>query len=274
MPPAARLPRCAVLSATRAVSSCAPAALLFPPRTSAAEAAGPRQSRAAGLASARSAAVVCAVRTSSKNGRSFAAALLPCRAPSPTAVAARMLAAPSGKVRSVHSDGAGRATPPHSRLWKQNFWPGNVQLPDREPGWPRRLPFRYTFFALKGESQTPQDYSHTADEGAAERTRPPVRYGTFEDEKPAVNYDENGKVIIPPKPSPPEPDECCGAGCAYCSVWDEYDEKLANYRAAVEAASEAHGPSDPGGPGGSEDLPDVDPGMKAFLELERRLKMK
>ena len=38
---------------------------------------------------------------------------------------------------------------------------------------------------------------------------------------------------LPPKPTPPEPGECCGGGCARC-VFDVYDEQLERWERQVE----------------------------------------
>lgn len=34
-----------------------------------------------------------------------------------------------------------------------------------------------------------------------------------------------GAPVLPPKPVPPDPGECCGGGCARC-VFDVYEEQL------------------------------------------------
>lgn len=60
---------------------------------------------------------------------------------------------------------------------------------------------------------------------------------------------------LPPKPEPPNPQDCCDSGCTLC-VYTVYDEELARWREAVKAASQgpvqpteglAGGPAD--GPG-------------------------
>jgi hypothetical protein len=38
--------------------------------------------------------------------------------------------------------------------------------------------------------------------------------------------------LLPPKPTPPEPGECCGGGCARC-VHDIYDELLERWERQV-----------------------------------------
>jgi hypothetical protein len=37
---------------------------------------------------------------------------------------------------------------------------------------------------------------------------------------------------LPPKPTPPEPGECCGGGCARC-VFDLYEDELARWERQV-----------------------------------------
>ena len=37
---------------------------------------------------------------------------------------------------------------------------------------------------------------------------------------------------LPPKPTPPEPGECCGGGCARC-VFDMYEEDLERWERQV-----------------------------------------
>ncbi|EPQ30907.1 uncharacterized protein PFL1_01805 [Pseudozyma flocculosa PF-1] len=117
-------------------------------------------------------------------------------------------------------------------------------------------------------------------------------------------------ITIPLKPPPPGPDECCMSGCAHCA-YDIYAEDLEDFHSRLQdvrarlaalqppvAADEwredllgSFPSSDPGaesgtGPSGGEDVKakaerevdqvigDLDPTMKAFLEMERRMKKK
>ncbi|MCH8505607.1 MAG: oxidoreductase-like domain-containing protein [Ectothiorhodospiraceae bacterium] len=43
---------------------------------------------------------------------------------------------------------------------------------------------------------------------------------------------------LPPRPTPPEPDECCGGGCIPC-VYDLYEEALERWERKVAARREA-----------------------------------
>ncbi len=45
---------------------------------------------------------------------------------------------------------------------------------------------------------------------------------------------------LPPRPNPPEPDECCGGGCIPC-VYDLYEEALERWEQKVEAIRNASG---------------------------------
>ncbi|KAN0065503.1 hypothetical protein ACQY0O_001340 [Thecaphora frezii] len=108
-------------------------------------------------------------------------------------------------------------------------------------------------------------------------------------------------ITIPLKPQPPGPDECCMSGCAHCA-YDIYAEDLEDFHSKLQAvrqrllaleppvtASEWHEdllgafPSDQSEASGEDAraraekevnraIGDLDPTMKAFLEMERRLK--
>ncbi|TIA72217.1 hypothetical protein E3P92_02099 [Wallemia ichthyophaga] len=107
-------------------------------------------------------------------------------------------------------------------------------------------------------------------------------------------------VEIPTKPNQPAPDECCMSGCPNCT-YDIYADDLANYLAvAPKAASQLESkgvaldrwPMDLRGFAGSDSskspleaeaeaektadklVSDLDPTMRAFLEMERNLKKK
>ncbi len=56
---------------------------------------------------------------------------------------------------------------------------------------------------------------------------------------------------LPPKPEPPNPQDCCESGCTLC-VYTVYDEELQRWREAVraaEAAARAQRDEPAGGPG-------------------------
>ncbi|KAF9916665.1 hypothetical protein BX616_003162 [Lobosporangium transversale] len=89
---------------------------------------------------------------------------------------------------------------------------------------------------------------------------------------------------IPVKPTPPGAEDCCMSGCAHC-IYDIYEEERQEYKRELAKVLEdiskaglppppsasAHGSND--GDGNSKNAEDdIDPGMKAFLELERKLK--
>ncbi|KAG0091407.1 hypothetical protein BGZ92_000740 [Podila epicladia] len=88
---------------------------------------------------------------------------------------------------------------------------------------------------------------------------------------------------IPVKPTPPGAEDCCMSGCAHC-VYDIYEEDRHEYKEALakilDNIKKAGLPPPPpdivpasGAQGGdAKDDDDMDPGMKAFLELERKLK--
>ncbi|KAG0005440.1 hypothetical protein BGZ65_011127 [Modicella reniformis] len=94
---------------------------------------------------------------------------------------------------------------------------------------------------------------------------------------------------IPVKATPPGAEDCCMSGCAHC-VYDIYEEDRQEYKRklakVLEEIEKAGLPPPPnvatsgssssdgstGGKGMDDDDSDMDPGMKAFLELERKLK--
>ncbi|KAG0270975.1 hypothetical protein BGZ95_001296 [Linnemannia exigua] len=95
---------------------------------------------------------------------------------------------------------------------------------------------------------------------------------------------------IPVKPSPPGAEDCCMSGCAHC-IYDIYEEDRQEYKTklaeTLDEIAKAGLPPPPnintkaaGGDGASasgaqsthDEDDDMDPGMKAFLELERKLK--
>ncbi|GJJ72179.1 hypothetical protein EMPS_04536 [Entomortierella parvispora] len=91
---------------------------------------------------------------------------------------------------------------------------------------------------------------------------------------------------IPIKPTPPGAEDCCMSGCAHC-IYDiyeddrqEYKRKLAVVLTEIEKTGLAPPPnltpsanSKGSGTNSKDDEDrDMDPGMKAFLELERKLK--
>ncbi|KAI8804562.1 oxidoreductase-like protein [Cladochytrium replicatum] len=81
--------------------------------------------------------------------------------------------------------------------------------------------------------------------------------------------DELGLAV----PSPPT--DCCMSGCVHC-IWDIYQEDMDNYRKERDRRKRSSGVTSGADYGSNDGLPDrgvaIDPGMKAFLELERKLK--
>ncbi|RKP00675.1 hypothetical protein CXG81DRAFT_19401 [Caulochytrium protostelioides] len=91
-------------------------------------------------------------------------------------------------------------------------------------------------------------------------------------------------TLMPPEP----PTNCCMSGCAHC-VWDIYQDEMDEYLKQREqrqltagnggsggsSNSNDHGHGLPGGGDGGAASPDpeaeIDPGIKAFRELEKRL---
>lgn len=70
------------------------------------------------------------------------------------------------------------------------------------------------------------------------------------------------RILVKPEP----PEFCCGNGCHNC-VWDqyftdlrEYEEQLAQFRKENELEGEI------------EEADEIDPSVKAFYELERKLR--
>ncbi|KAF9430290.1 hypothetical protein BGZ76_000888 [Entomortierella beljakovae] len=88
---------------------------------------------------------------------------------------------------------------------------------------------------------------------------------------------------IPVKPNPPGAEDCCMSGCVHC-VYDIYEEDRQEYKEALaevlESIKKAGLPPPPniktsgvaGTGGGKDDDSDMDPSMKAFLDLEKKLK--
>ncbi|KAG0305981.1 hypothetical protein BGZ97_000917 [Linnemannia gamsii] len=107
---------------------------------------------------------------------------------------------------------------------------------------------------------------------------------------PAAEYTDYHGFKVPIKPSPPGAEDCCMSGCAHC-IYDIYEEDRQEYKTklarALDEISKAGLPPPPNisnkkgdSIGASADNAqstndeddDMDPGMKAFLELERKLK--
>ncbi|EGG02547.1 uncharacterized protein MELLADRAFT_66303 [Melampsora larici-populina 98AG31] len=88
-------------------------------------------------------------------------------------------------------------------------------------------------------------------------------------------------LLVPAKPTPPGPEDCCMSGCAHC-VHDIYMEELQAYKCAMRNVKQKV--QELGSPYSSatkqnEDLEDdmdddMDPATKAFMKLERKLKDK
>lgn len=47
-------------------------------------------------------------------------------------------------------------------------------------------------------------------------------------------------VALPPKPEPPDPQDCCGSGCVRC-IFDLYEEQLKTWRETCAAIERANG---------------------------------
>ncbi|KAF8985557.1 hypothetical protein BGZ46_003563 [Entomortierella lignicola] len=85
---------------------------------------------------------------------------------------------------------------------------------------------------------------------------------------------------IPVKPTPPGPEDCCMSGCAHC-IYDIYEEDRQHYK---QQLAKVLGEIEKAGLPPPQNLPvssvtvnndgdsDMNPSMKAFLELERKLK--
>ncbi|KAI9204492.1 uncharacterized protein BJ171DRAFT_107400 [Polychytrium aggregatum] len=67
---------------------------------------------------------------------------------------------------------------------------------------------------------------------------------------------------------PEIPTNCCMSGCKNC-VWDDYQEELETYRLALKEYKLKH-PEETMLPAAAEET-EMDPSMKAFLELEKSL---
>ncbi|KAG9094447.1 hypothetical protein FRC06_010800 [Ceratobasidium sp. 370] len=94
-------------------------------------------------------------------------------------------------------------------------------------------------------------------------------------------------VKIPQKPRPPESDECCMSGCAVCvydlylSALDDYKQSLLDARSQLESRSVPFSEwpdnvrqAKPQQEEQSLDGLDLDPSMKAFLMLEKKIGQK
>ncbi|OAQ28020.1 hypothetical protein K457DRAFT_76902 [Linnemannia elongata AG-77] len=108
---------------------------------------------------------------------------------------------------------------------------------------------------------------------------------------PAAESTDYHGFKVPIKPLPPGAEDCCMSGCAHC-IYDLYEEDRQEYKAklakVLDEISKAGLPPPPNisntkkgkGDGAStgdaqsanDEDNDMDPGMKAFLELERKLK--
>eukprot|EP00127_Corallochytrium_limacisporum_P003924 Clim_evm9s155 gene=Clim_evmTU9s155 len=66
-------------------------------------------------------------------------------------------------------------------------------------------------------------------------------------------------------PEPPAPELCCMSGCRVC-VWDQYALDVEEYNKKVKEMDRTvdMGPATPASVA-------MDPGMKAFLEMERKM---
>ncbi|KAG0141322.1 hypothetical protein CROQUDRAFT_663988 [Cronartium quercuum f. sp. fusiforme G11] len=94
---------------------------------------------------------------------------------------------------------------------------------------------------------------------------------------------EEVDVSVPSKPTPPGPEDCCMSGCAHC-VHDIYFEELTAYQAALRnvkqqiqelGISESSSEHDVESRACEETEEEaMDPAIKAFLALERKLKGK
>ncbi|KAG2173812.1 hypothetical protein INT43_005232 [Umbelopsis isabellina] len=95
--------------------------------------------------------------------------------------------------------------------------------------------------------------------------------------EPVSFVEVNGeRIAIPERPK--TPDNCCMSGCVHC-VWDIYQEDMEYYREKKKAlrkkmiaANEIIPPElQPKFNAGGDATDDLDPGMKAFLEMEKKL---
>jgi aarF domain-containing kinase len=126
-----------------------------------------------------------------------------------------------------------------------------------------------------------------------------------EDAQPSMGPTTIRGIVIPLKPPPPGPEECCMSGCAHCT-YDIYAEDLQDYHSRLASArmqlTQMSPPVTPeewrqdllgdypyasdgaGAPVSQADMreraerdvdrviSDLDPTMRAFLEMERKLK--
>ncbi|KAJ1736420.1 hypothetical protein LPJ72_001431 [Coemansia sp. Benny D160-2] len=100
----------------------------------------------------------------------------------------------------------------------------------------------------------------------------PRRFSTQPLQRKALDPDKMMKML-PPKPEPPNNDDCCMSGCEFC-VWDLYDEDMREYQKhAVEAreAFEAQGRPIPDELRPEKLRDSIDPSMRAFLDNEREM---
>ncbi|KAI7906458.1 oxidoreductase-like protein [Cokeromyces recurvatus] len=95
--------------------------------------------------------------------------------------------------------------------------------------------------------------------------------------KPAFVYLKGKPIELPEKPN--APDNCCMSGCAHC-VWDIYQEDMDEYiqkkkglrNKFIEAGETL--PKELESTNNIDVMDEMDPTMKAFLEMERKLKNK
>ncbi|KAG0292182.1 hypothetical protein BGZ98_002683 [Dissophora globulifera] len=131
-------------------------------------------------------------------------------------------------------------------------------------------------------------YSNTLQSAAAARTENTLptaaSRGSTLSQPAAAKANVYHGFVIPIKPTPPGAEDCCMSGCAHC-VYDIYEEDRQDYKrelSAILKAIETAGLSPPpaniiggataSGQAGKGADDDMDPSMKAFLELERKLK--
>ncbi|OBZ85172.1 hypothetical protein A0J61_06772 [Choanephora cucurbitarum] len=89
-----------------------------------------------------------------------------------------------------------------------------------------------------------------------------------------VVYLKGKQIQLPQKPA--SPDNCCMSGCVHC-VWDLYQEDMEEYnekkREIRDQFKEAGEPLPPELQKRQDDqAEEMDPTMKAFLEMEKKLK--
>ena len=71
------------------------------------------------------------------------------------------------------------------------------------------------------------------------------------------------KDDLPKPPVPPE--NCCLSGCQHC-VWDVYADELREYQEKIKMLKRTTAKDHPAD---GEDIADIDPSVKAFLDLEK-----